>query len=446
MRKLIIRSMLAGALILPAPLFGQPQPTGGSEAERAALELEQLAAAAEALAVRTRQQAAAARRAANALPPGPAGETGPAPADENLRDFDPSPTPLSAVEAQGRFRDGIQESVANGPGYRSHKTTGSPEFQLVASDDKKVASLSLTMDVSGMPAEGGDKLNSTMLTLTASTELASSGPTSFGDLNGLANGTEVKLSLTHYESRFTPQDLNFAAVDAARTACLSKPAPNPEAPPECRPDEYPGGVTAFVMEYNPKQVRSFVDSVLPGPVIFYGVEGKASQAKFDYLDQVAFTQKKASRFSFSAGLFTGAILNSGNTSLGGSLTWARQRKAQDPITLCQAINAIPQTQCITAAAGLPKLKEKLIVAGEVRHAFSASMGNFAKFAIAPQFSYDLLSDAYGVDVPIYLAGDGKGKLRGGIRAGYTNEKKVGGGRDDDFTLGVFLGVPFSVFR
>jgi hypothetical protein len=74
------------------------------------------------------------------------------------------------------------------------------------------------------------------------------------------------------------------------------------------------------------------------------------------------------------------------------------------------------------------------------------MGEFAKFAIAPQFSYDLVGDAYGVDVPFYLVGDGKGKLRGGFRLGYTNQKKADGGRDDDISLGVFLGVPFSVFR
>ncbi|MFZ1367373.1 hypothetical protein, partial [Sphingorhabdus sp.] len=60
-------------------------------------------------------------------------------------------------------------------------------------------------------------------------------------------------------------------------------------------------------------------------------------------------------------------------------------------------------------------------------------------------SYDIENKAFAVDVPLYLFPDNKGALKGGVRFGYTNTKDALGKRDGDFQLGLFFGVPFSIF-
>jgi hypothetical protein len=368
----MVRACLAGVCLAGltglVPVVHAQPPSQANQAERAAQAAERAARAAEAAAKAATEAATAARQAADAAAAGLAAARQPDP-DENqpLDAFAAAEPAVPVRTSEGKqrlFADSVQASVANGPSYRSHKTTGSPEFQLVASDDTKIASLALTMDVSGTPPQNPGRLDSTMLTVTASTELAKGGPTNFGDLHGLAGGTEVKLNLTHYQSRFEPEKLDLTAVNVAEAACRAQPVAGSASPPECRASEYPSGVTDFVLKYNPTQARSFVDNVLPGPVMFYGIEAKAGQSSFEYLDTTNFALKKDSRFSWSGTLYVGQIVNNGNTSFSGSFTWARQRKAQDPITLCQAINAIPQTQCFTAAGGPPSLKKKAILGAE----------------------------------------------------------------------------------
>ncbi|MBD8548851.1 hypothetical protein [Sphingomonas sp. CFBP 8760] len=60
-------------------------------------------------------------------------------------------------------------------------------------------------------------------------------------------------------------------------------------------------------------------------------------------------------------------------------------------------------------------------------------------------SYDTSNDILSLDVPVYIARDDAGQLRGGLRAIYTDRPDPTGGRTDDLSIGIFIGVPFSIF-
>jgi hypothetical protein len=442
MRNDLLVAGLIGAALVRAPAVAQAVPAPTDQA-RAALAAEQAARAAEAAAAAARDAAAAATLAAEAARRSAPEPAGPPPADENLPVGPDGMLPDD--RAAEVFETAIEAGVANGPNYRSLKASGSPDFQLIASDDEKVASLAWTLDLHA-PSRAG-RLNSTMMTLTASHDLDSDGPTEFADLGGLTGGTEVKLSFVHYSSAFTPDQMNLAHVEEAERRCRIREAGAPDLATLCAAAEYQqGGVSAFVAKYNPGSLRPFLDSVVPGPVTFFGVEAAINQADFSYLDQPAFEVRDASKFGFGGTLFAGVLFDVSATSLTGSFTYARSYRAARQITLCQPINAIPQSQCITAAGGPPKREEQAVIALEMRHAFPAPVGEFAKLAIAPELSFDVKNSAYAVDLPIYFVANGTGKLRGGLRLGYVNTKGEDGGREDDFSLGLFVGVPFSLFQ
>ena len=59
-------------------------------------------------------------------------------------------------------------------------------------------------------------------------------------------------------------------------------------------------------------------------------------------------------------------------------------------------------------------------------------------AFAPQVTYRFEDNNVGVEVPIYLVPDKDGKLSGGMKAVYNS-------KGDEFAVGLFVGVPFSIF-
>lgn len=428
------------------PVFAQT--TAQSDLERAIQVAREAAAAADLAARAARDTADAAARAVGQVDLASGRSAGlPASQNQHVESREQREARerarLASVSAS-RMEAGITEGVANGPNGRSLKSTASPDLQLIATSKDKVASLAWTFDVSR--SSGSGRMHATQLTATATSALDSQGQAEILGLKGFPGGTELSLNLIHYIAGFKANGKERDEVKTARDKCRITNANSVDLEKLCNPYDFAGGVSRFVEKYYPDGLRPMLRSVMPGNVYFVGGEVTANQTDFDYLDQPSFTMQSVSKFGYSGTLFGGLILPSGQTSFTGSFTYSRKYKAADSITLCQAINAVPQTQCITAPGAAPSNRTRAIASLEIRHAFPVDVGEFARFAVAPEFSVDLKSDAYSIDMPIYLMGDGKGKLRGGVRLGYLNTKKAAGGREDDFSLGLFVGVPFSVFR
>lgn len=445
----LTRSLLALAL-LPVDAAWSQQPSNDREAmaaaaEQAAAEAERAAAEAERALAAAKRAAQAARTAASAARAAAGGR----PADlaqtqlsaRTPQELDPNENLLvTRREEQQAFASSVAASVANGPNDSALKSTPVPDIQLLASSKDKVASLAWTMDISGQPADG--TLSAEQLTFTASGKLNDSGEAQILGLDGFPNGSEFKLAYARYASAVNLTGLEKPQVTRARQNCLAAGG----TVDSCNPNKFATGVSSFVAKYNPRELRALLEEVLPGPVIFYGVGLSGNQASFKYLDRASFTLKKADHFGFGGHLFGGLLLGAGQTAIIGSFDYRRAFKENDPVTICQPIAGTDQTQCLTSADGAPKKNSQSVLGLELRHAFPAEIGSFASFAVAPKFSIDLEGNAYSLAVPIYFAGDGAGKLRGGIRGVYLSKEASDGSREEDLTLGLFVGVPFSLFR
>jgi hypothetical protein len=326
----------------------------------------------------------------------------------------------------------------------SRNTT--PSLQFLASDDDKVASLGFTLDLK--PKQPKDAIVDSQASFTASSKLDDSGDAKVLGLKGFAKGTEIKAAYTHFSARLhltgTP---DTTQEKVAIENCKASPE-GKAGTVVCDPASYnPNGASAFVAHYNREGYPEYLGQFAGLPT-FYGVEIAGNQAGYNYLDRTAFATKSESHFGYKGTLFGGGLFSGkdgSQTSITGSYTWGRAYNENDEITLCQPLAGGVQSQCLTAKDGAPGKQDLSIFSLEIRYAFGAEVGEYAKAAIAPEFSYDVESEAYSVTLPVYLVGDDKGKLRGGVRAVYLNEKQPTGGRDDAFTLGVFVGVPFTLF-
>jgi hypothetical protein len=137
--------------------------------------------------------------------------------------------------------------------------------------------------------------------------------------------------------------------------------------------------------------------------------------------------------------FGGVISRSGLVSGIASFSYGRSLTPGDDVHLCEPRGVGSQIQCFTGPIGPPIKTERYTIAGEARILAplkGALKGNSVGFA--PRASYEIKSNAWNFELPIYLASDEKKNLNGGIRFAYDTGKK-------DFAFGLFVGVPFSIF-
>lgn len=351
----------------------------------------------------------------------------------------------------------VASGVTNGPIDRVLSSSIVPQIQLSASADEKVASLSWSF--TGSTSVTQDHLSYDQFTFKIATELdKDDSKTILLDASGFPGGTELKLNFTHFSGTisYPKQDSRQRGeVDAAKIVaqknCEDRYFGSPAATIKANCDIDDGvegeSMSSFIEKYDRKDFDRTFGFYYPSiPFHFYGLEAGANQDTYKYLDRSSFAINKSSKFGYSATVFAGLLWVKQSASLTASFAYARRYEAQAPVTLCQPINAT-QSQCLAAPDGAPAATRSAVFSIDGRYAFGLGEGGAARYAIAPNVSYDVRNDAYAIDVPFYLASDGEGKLRGGVRVGYTNSRKTtGGGREDDTTIALFVGVPFSLFR
>lgn len=344
----------------------------------------------------------------------------------------------------------VSESVANGPTDRPLGSNLVPHIQLQASAGEKTASLTWSFNISSSRV---NRLAYTQFSMSVETSVDDAeGDTQLFGLRGFSGGTEVKLSLTHFFGNIRIPDARGLQEDnqliAATTAICEADIrlTQEQRSNGCSEDDanYPG-ISAAIERHNLPGLAAHIRRRFAPVFPFLGVEIGGNQDRYNFLDRTAFAMDKVSRFGFDATLFGGVLFTRSLTSITGSFTYSRRYEAQRSVTICQAINPTQQ-QCLTGADGRPDENRRAILAVELRHAFRTGVGTLPRFAIAPEFSIDLHNNSYAIDVPIYLAQASNGQLRGGVRLGYVNQRDGNGGREGEFSVGVFVGVPFKLFR
>lgn len=127
------------------------------------------------------------------------------------------------------------------------------------------------------------------------------------------------------------------------------------------------------------------------------------------------------------------------TALTLSASYQRGYEAAEEQRICPPGVTDPSADCIDGRAAAPARDENLLLSAGLRHQFMRD-GRLLNLAVAPLVTYDAIDDVFGVDVPIYMMPDADSGLTGGVRFGYRSD------RENEFSVGLFVGVAFNILR
>lgn len=169
---------------------------------------------------------------------------------------------------------------------------------------------------------------------------------------------------------------------------------------------------------------------------FMGIDATVGQDSYSYLDSAAFENTDASRTSWEVGAYYGLINWNSTHSARVRAVYGKEWKLADETETCRTFVETMEEKCLMGPDGPPKSNMTGLVSLETRHRFKIS--ETEEIALAPQVTYRFDDKNLGVEVPVYLAPDKDGKLTGGLKFGYNS-------KGDDFGIGLFVGIPFSIF-
>lgn len=246
-------------------------------------------------------------------------------------------------------------------------------------------------------------------------------------LDSLTSGASLKFEVTFGGLVGDRDDTHAAAVDLCKAIALERKVP---APTDCD--------SQWVSENDPDQLDRFDRLGFRSDAFAWSASGfaKVGHSSFKYVDAAAFKEEERTETPWSLGM-----------TVSRQPLWKRrlymlkyehQRgyKAQSIRTVCPAPTGAPVT-CLSGPLGPPKHDDKDLVSFEVRQRFSDFYG------LAVTATYDLGSEDFGIDAPIYLIG-GK-DYSGGVRVTYKRENKSTKSDKDDLAIGVFVSRALTLY-
>jgi hypothetical protein len=181
--------------------------------------------------------------------------------------------------------------------------------------------------------------------------------------------------------------------------------------------------------------RSFVPD--NAHLSFWGLDASMGRDDKSFLDRTNFKLLSEPRTTWEVGVYKGWIGSDLTWSLRGRVVYGQTYKDNDEAEICRSVSIpVGGTDCIKGPDGAPIRERTGLASIEARKL--VTVNDTTQIAIAPQVTYRFEDKNVGVEVPIYLVPDEKGKLSGGIKAVYNS-------KGDEFAVGLFVGVPFSVF-
>jgi hypothetical protein len=169
---------------------------------------------------------------------------------------------------------------------------------------------------------------------------------------------------------------------------------------------------------------------------FMGLDASMGRDDYSYLDRTNFKLLSQPRTSWEVGAYYGWIGSDLTSSLRARVVYGQSYKDKDEAEICRTVSVPAGDECIKGPDGAPIRERTGLASVEGRKL--VTVDDKTQIAIAPQVTYRFEDKNVGVEVPIYLVPDKDGKLSGGIKAVYNS-------KGDEFAVGLFVGVPFSVF-
>lgn len=194
-------------------------------------------------------------------------------------------------------------------------------------------------------------------------------------------------------------------------------------------DAYLKGPEALAMHraFSPDKAR----------LTFMGLDASMGRDDHSFLDRTNFKLLSEPRTTWEVGAYYGWIGSDLTSSLRGRVVYGQTYKDNDEAEICRSVSIpVGGTDCIKGPDGAPIRERTGLASIEGRKL--VTVNGKTQIALAPQVTYRFQDKNVGVEVPIYLVPDEKGKLSGGIKAVYNS-------KGDEFAVGLFVGVPFSIF-
>jgi hypothetical protein len=189
--------------------------------------------------------------------------------------------------------------------------------------------------------------------------------------------------------------------------------------------------------------KALVDQAfLDGAIWQWGVSAEVGRQTFGYRDPTTLADLSEHHTVFSAALNAGLRLRGDRAYVGGAVEYNNAREEGSKRILCRPTTTAGVTECFNSPYAAPTHDESTNLIGVARW---RSSGDGAPYAVEIKAGYDAQAKVGGVVTSLYLVPDGDGALRGGLRLGWQSSDDDPATDDDNLTLGIFLGVPFSVF-
>lgn len=334
------------------------------------------------------------------------------------------------------------------------------EFEAGTGSKQATVKLDL-LQLSNVSASDGASTNDTsqQFTVKLSTPWDSENDAEPVNLDGLASGTE----LTFEYSFFGTRSLNGvsprakAIADEAREACTAqadldfasassdvgdKPGPEVIAALTKARDKKKNNCinnrdsASIIKAYLPGKRRGYVSEFFPDGAWGIGIHGSVGFDRYSYVDATTLAVGKSSKVGWSAGISATKYFSSSPTAITATFDYEAAWKDQDKQILCPGGPSATPVVCTNNHVGPPQLERSGIARLNLRHRFADSKGN-GLIGISPNVSVNVSDGTWGAELPIYLLPGSDDTLTGGIKVGYTSEKK-------DVTFGVFIGAAFGL--
>lgn len=168
---------------------------------------------------------------------------------------------------------------------------------------------------------------------------------------------------------------------------------------------------------------------LTGRAFVQGFRLKAGHDDMVYYDPTTLAKQTEDEIPWSAGVFIGRLTQNAYYSAG--LDYQQSYKPAQAGTFCPTPDPVSSiSRCVSGPLGEPTSNERHLANLEARWLLGER-------AVGLKVVRDFKNHHWGVDMPIYLFPNDKGLLSGGLRLAWTDV--------DQFSAGIFIGVPFKVF-
>ena len=208
--------------------------------------------------------------------------------------------------------------------------------------------------------------------------------------------------------------------------------------PTVGPDRAYQTPISLIERYVPLRAKEFQRGFVHdnARMTFWGADASIGRDDHSYLDRTNFKVLTEPKTSWEVAIYAGWINSDARFSVRGRLVYGQNYKDNDEAETCRTVSIPAGPECIKGPDGSPMRKRSGLVSVEARQL--VTMNDRTTIALAPQVTYRTEGHNLGVEVPIYLAPDSKGQLSGGLKAAYNS-------KGDEFSIGIFVGVPFSIF-